>query len=283
MVAKAFVAYALPMVGERVLRKRNRTLSPQQLVDETLALCCVDPSGCRPRSRRRRVAAGRRPQGPEGSREGVPRRRPQPAEAARPAEALPRDHRRRAAADAAHLRGEGPARPGRRPANRAARRRPDWRYEVHPDLGHVPMLEDAGVDGRVDPRLAQPRRRSGSEGRHPHGRLSRRGRLRFPAPLGGTLRSTLLAPRFPVSPTARPRPPPVAQWIERRTSNPRVAGSSPARGTAQELVAYDFNDARLVTCSPHRRGPYLPGLRPPLGSGPSSTAKRSPMLGFVPV
>src|ERR1700710_1713053 len=24
--------------------------------------------------------------------------------------------------------------------------------------------------------------------------------------------------------------PPVAQWIERRTSNPRVAGSSPARG-----------------------------------------------------
>ena len=42
-----FAIYALPMIGERLLRKRNRTLSPEQVVAETLALCCVDP---RPRA-----------------------------------------------------------------------------------------------------------------------------------------------------------------------------------------------------------------------------------------
>jgi pimeloyl-ACP methyl ester carboxylesterase len=142
MVARAFVGYALPMVGERVLRKRNRTLSPQQLVDETLALCCVDPS---------RVPAAVK----EASRQLVVDRKGQKAP-------------EKAFLGAARSLLKLLARPKRYLAtianvpqptllifgakdrlvpvsagNRAARRRPDWRYEVHPDLGHVPMLEDA--------------------------------------------------------------------------------------------------------------------------------------------
>src|SRR5256886_9169928 len=43
-VAALFTLYALPLVGEHVLRWRARLLGPAGVVRATLALCCVDPS-----------------------------------------------------------------------------------------------------------------------------------------------------------------------------------------------------------------------------------------------
>lgn len=47
-VAKAFAAYAIPGLGERLLARRRATLGPEGLVRETLALCCVDPGRVSP-------------------------------------------------------------------------------------------------------------------------------------------------------------------------------------------------------------------------------------------
>src|SRR5213078_1603086 len=43
-VAALFTLYALPLVGEHVLRWRARLLGPAGVVRATLALCCADPS-----------------------------------------------------------------------------------------------------------------------------------------------------------------------------------------------------------------------------------------------
>lgn len=143
MVAKAFAAYALPMIGERFLRQRNRTLAPDQLVAETLQLCCVDPSRVPEDVRRASVelVVERKDQkDPEKAFLGAARSLLKLL--ARPKRYL-----------ATISRVQQPtllvfgARDRLVPVasgNRAAKRRPDWRYEVHPDLGHVPMLEDAG-------------------------------------------------------------------------------------------------------------------------------------------
>jgi pimeloyl-ACP methyl ester carboxylesterase len=43
-VARNFAAYAAPVVGARLLARRRARLTPDQMVDEVLDLCCVDPS-----------------------------------------------------------------------------------------------------------------------------------------------------------------------------------------------------------------------------------------------
>jgi pimeloyl-ACP methyl ester carboxylesterase len=142
LVARAFASYALPMIGERVLRKRNRTLSPEQLVAETLALCCVDPGRVPDAVKRESVALVRKRKGqqaPEKAFLGAARSllkllaRPQRYLATIASVPQPtllifgaKDRLVPLAA-----------------GERAARRRPDWRFEVNPELGHVPMLEDA--------------------------------------------------------------------------------------------------------------------------------------------
>jgi pimeloyl-ACP methyl ester carboxylesterase len=142
MVARAFAVYALPMVGERFLRRRNRTLAPAQLVGETLALCCVDPGRVPEAVKRESIAlvvARKGQQAPEKAFLGAARSLLKLL--ARP---------KRYLATIASVKQPTllifgakdrlvPVASG----DRAARRRPDWRYEVHPDLGHVPMLEDA--------------------------------------------------------------------------------------------------------------------------------------------
>jgi pimeloyl-ACP methyl ester carboxylesterase len=142
MVARAFAAYALPLVGERVLRKRYRTLSPDELVADTLALCCVDPSRVPEEVRRASVAlvvARQDQKAPKKAFLGAARSL---------LKLLARPKRYLATIGRVPqptlllFGGEDrlvPIEAGRR----AAHRRPDWRFEVHPDLGHVPMLEDA--------------------------------------------------------------------------------------------------------------------------------------------
>jgi pimeloyl-ACP methyl ester carboxylesterase len=142
MVAKAFALYALPMLGERFLRQRNRTLSPEQLVQETLALCCVDPG---------RVPADVRRASVELVIERKGQKQPEKAflGAARSLLKLLARPKRylatigRVPQPTLLIFGAKDRLVPLASGQRAARRRPDWRFEVHPDLGHVPMLEDA--------------------------------------------------------------------------------------------------------------------------------------------
>jgi pimeloyl-ACP methyl ester carboxylesterase len=143
IVAKNFASYALPMIGERVLRKRYRTLSPEQLVGETLALCCVDPDRV-PAAVQRAMAAlvlERKDQKqPEkaflGAARSLLKLLARPKRYLRTIAEVPQP--------TLLIFGKKDRLVPVASGDRVARSRPDWRYEVHPDLGHVPMLEDAG-------------------------------------------------------------------------------------------------------------------------------------------
>ncbi|HSP36130.1 MAG TPA: alpha/beta hydrolase [Frankiaceae bacterium] len=142
MVAKAFAAYALPMIGERVLRKRNRTLSPEQLVAETLALCCVDPGRVPDAVKKASVALvldRKHHASPEKAFLGAARSLLKLL--ARPKRYLTAIAR--VPQPTLLIFGAKDRLVPLSSGERAARGRPDWRFAVHPDLGHVPMLEDA--------------------------------------------------------------------------------------------------------------------------------------------
>lgn len=147
-VAKNFATYALPMFGERMLRKRNRTLSPEQLVGETLALCCVDPDRVPAEVKRASAELVRQRKGhdqPEKAFLGA-------ARSLLKLLARPKRYLRAIAAVTQPTLLVFGAKDRLVPVGsgeRAARSRPDWRFEVHPDLGHVPMLEDAGWTARL--------------------------------------------------------------------------------------------------------------------------------------
>ncbi len=141
-VARNFATYALPMLGERMLRKRNRTLSPEQLVGETLALCCVDPDRVPAGVKRESVALVTQRRGhkqPEkaflGAARSLLKLLARPKRYLRTIASVPQP--------TLLLFGAKDRLVPLAAGERAARRRPDWRFEVHPDLGHVPMLEDA--------------------------------------------------------------------------------------------------------------------------------------------
>ncbi len=139
-VLAAFAAFSVPVVGERYLRSRSARLSAEQVVRMTLELCCADAS---------RV----------------------PEEAVRAQVAMAEERRGMAWADAAFLSAARSlvgllARPRRyyglaarvgcptlviqgaedrlvpvAAVRRLAERRPGWRLEIIPGIGHVPMLE----------------------------------------------------------------------------------------------------------------------------------------------
>jgi pimeloyl-ACP methyl ester carboxylesterase len=155
LVAKSFALYALPMLGERFLRKRNRTLSPEQLVQETLSLCCVDPGRVPEEVRRASVElviARKDQKSPEKAFLGAARSLLKLL--ARPKRYLATINR--TPQPALLIFGAKDRLVPLASGRRAAERRPDWRFEVHPDLGHVPMLEDAEwTAGRVLDWLSQ--------------------------------------------------------------------------------------------------------------------------------
>jgi pimeloyl-ACP methyl ester carboxylesterase len=141
MVARAFASYALPVVGERMLRKRNRTLSPERLVADTLALCCVDPSRVPAAVRRESVAlvlARKGQAAPEKAFLGAARSLIKLL--ARPKRYLATIAR--VSQPTLLIFGADDRLVPLAAGRRAARRRPDWRFEVRAGVGHVPMLED---------------------------------------------------------------------------------------------------------------------------------------------
>ncbi len=141
-VGAAFLAYALPFVGERVVRWRATLLGPESSVRQTLALCCVDATRVPPEVVAAHVAlAGERAAGMPWAADaflGAARsilttlaRRAEFEETARAVRAptllIQGTHDRLVSLTASRsLHGI----------------RSDWTLEVYDDIGHVPQLED---------------------------------------------------------------------------------------------------------------------------------------------
>jgi pimeloyl-ACP methyl ester carboxylesterase len=136
-----FLLMALPLVGERVLSRRGKRLQPSQLVHETLALVCADPTRVSPDIIRvsEELAAERAGQ-PELDQMFLGAARSLMGVLGRPGRYL--QAMKEISQPTLLLFGVKdrlvPVAAGRS----AAKRHPDWTYREHPDLGHVPQIED---------------------------------------------------------------------------------------------------------------------------------------------
>jgi pimeloyl-ACP methyl ester carboxylesterase len=139
-IARSFAAYAVPGVGERFLRSRRAQLGPEGLVTDTLRYCTVDPSRVPADVIAASVALAQ-------ERAAMPWADPAFLEAAR---SLLRLHATRASVKLIRKLPPVPtllihgARDRLVPLDSAvqvSRLRPDWRFEVLDDIGHVPQLE----------------------------------------------------------------------------------------------------------------------------------------------
>jgi pimeloyl-ACP methyl ester carboxylesterase len=151
LVAAMFLLYAVPGIGERYLARRRAALAPRELVRQVLDLCCVDPSRVPQELVAASVALAE-------ERVAVPGLDAAFLSAAR---SLLRVSARRGRYWAAMrkvrapvllLHGEQDRLVSIHSAREAAARNPGWRFEVLPDVGHVPQLEvpDAVADLMLD-------------------------------------------------------------------------------------------------------------------------------------
>ncbi|MEO6144877.1 MAG: alpha/beta hydrolase [Dermatophilaceae bacterium] len=140
LVAAGFGLYAVPPLGRAMLKARRRVRSPEQLAMDVLRLCCVDPT---------RVPADVLEQHMEvaRARRGYPGIDDQFLGAARSLMGmLARRSAYRAAMRSIRvpvllLHGEKDRLVPIGAARAAAIANPSWRFEVAPDVGHVPQLE----------------------------------------------------------------------------------------------------------------------------------------------
>jgi pimeloyl-ACP methyl ester carboxylesterase len=142
-VAASFAMIALPGLGEAALARRRRTVTAERIVQETLALCCVDPSRVPPEvvDTAIRMAKARGKDYEAG---------PSFLLAARSVVKLLTRPRRLNAALAAIeapvllIHGGKDRLVPVRVARSVAKAHPDWQLEIAEDVGHVPQLEASG-------------------------------------------------------------------------------------------------------------------------------------------
>jgi pimeloyl-ACP methyl ester carboxylesterase len=137
----SFLAMAAPVAGEQLLKRRNRRSTPADLVGESLALVCHDPSRVNPALIRESEALAAARAGNRGNeRAFLAAARSIAGVLARPRRYL--DAIMDVSQPTLLIFGEHdklvPVAAGRA----LARRRPDWTFVVNPDLGHVPQIED---------------------------------------------------------------------------------------------------------------------------------------------
>jgi pimeloyl-ACP methyl ester carboxylesterase len=139
-VAASFAVMSLPGLGEAMLTRRRRRLSAEQQVQETLALCCVDPSKIPADVIAMGIALSEERAGYRyAARDflsaarslvrllGAPRRF--------------RDAMADVQAPVLLLHGERDRLVSLRVAQAVAEAHPAWRFEVADNVGHVPQLE----------------------------------------------------------------------------------------------------------------------------------------------
>ena len=140
LVAASFGLYAVPHLGRAMLRARRRVRSPEQLAMDVLRLCCVDPARVPPEVLQQHLEMAR-------ARSGYPDIDEHFLDAAR---SLMRMLVRRSSYEATMkairvpvllLHGEKDRLVAIGASRAAAAANPSWRFQVAPDVGHVPQLE----------------------------------------------------------------------------------------------------------------------------------------------
>lgn len=141
-VAASFAALVVPGLGEAAMSRRRRTVTAERIVQETLALCCVDPSRV-PRDvvdtaiQMAKARGSDRDAGPSfllAARSVI--------------KMLTRPRRLNAALDAIDapvlvIHGDKDRLVPVRVARSVAKAHPEWRLAIADDVGHVPQLEAA--------------------------------------------------------------------------------------------------------------------------------------------
>jgi pimeloyl-ACP methyl ester carboxylesterase len=140
LVSASFGMYAVPHLGRAMLRARRRVRTPEQLAMDILRLCCVDPYLVPVEVRAQLLELGR-------ARSEYPDIDEQFLVAARSLMGIMARRRSYLATMAAIrmpvllLHGEKDRLVTIEASRAAAAANPSWRFEVAPNVGHVPMLE----------------------------------------------------------------------------------------------------------------------------------------------
>lgn len=140
LVGGAFLTYALPGVGERLMRDRRRRMGPRALVHGMLRLCGVDPGTLPPELVARSVALVER----RSDVAGMDRAFLSAARSLTWVLTFARSYRDTMASVAVPVllvHGERDRLVPVAAARDAARRNPAWRYVELPGVGHVPQLQ----------------------------------------------------------------------------------------------------------------------------------------------
>jgi pimeloyl-ACP methyl ester carboxylesterase len=137
----SFLALAAPLAGEQMLKLRSRRSTPADLVGQSLALVCHDPSRVNPALiRESESMAIARAGNPDNEKAFLAAARSIAGVLARPRRYI--DAIMDVAQPTLLIFGSHdrliPVSAGRA----LARRRPDWTFVENPDLGHVPQIED---------------------------------------------------------------------------------------------------------------------------------------------
>jgi pimeloyl-ACP methyl ester carboxylesterase len=140
LVSASFGMYAVPHLGRAMLRARRRVRSPEQLARDILRLCCVDPGRVRPEVLEQLLEMARaRSEYPDIDTQFLVAARSLMGILARRSSYLATMAAIRAPVLLLH--GEKDRLVTIGAARAAAAANPSWRFEVAPDVGHVPMLE----------------------------------------------------------------------------------------------------------------------------------------------
>jgi pimeloyl-ACP methyl ester carboxylesterase len=140
LVAAGFGMYAVPHLGRAMLRARRRVRSPEQLAMDVLRLCCVDPSRVPADVLEQHMAVAR-------ARRGYPDIDEQFVNAARSLMGVLARRRtylatmRSIQVPVLLLHGDKDRLVPIGASRAVAAANPSWRFEVAPDVGHVPQLE----------------------------------------------------------------------------------------------------------------------------------------------
>ena len=140
LVSASFGMYAVPHLGRAMLRARRRVRSPEQLAMDVLRLCCVDPYRVPAEVRQQLLDLARdRSEYPDIDKDFLVAARSLMGMMARRSSY-------RATMSAIRvpvllLHGEKDRLVSIEASREAAAANPSWRFEVAPDVGHVPMLE----------------------------------------------------------------------------------------------------------------------------------------------